>query len=1285
MSVHCWERLLLLFGLTLTQLAGTKLRQKQLDTDLERVSELLGAFSSPEDDLTTLLDLWRPGTCESSLANPDVMDWKTAQKGSKILWVHDQPGSGKSVRLAVHARHLKENGYPCSYYFFKYGDSTKRSPGSLLRSLAFQIAREVTSFRTCLIALNENGMKVEKMEARMIWEKLFVGILFRLDLRDPIYLLIDALDESDSINTIVMFISSITVSKTPIRVMLTSRKTPDITTAMDRISSKVSIHGMAATNNINDIRFYSEQEMEYMHGDAEFKQHVVDQIVERAEGNFLWVHLALKEILQCHSPEDVQEVLSEMPPGMEALYKRMEAAISRLSRPSDLTLAKMILSWATYSRVPLTADELVRALQPGTPSIIDLRYTISQVCGHFVAVDGNSRVTLVHQTAKEYLTKQALLPFSLNSQEVQEALFRKALGIFLEPHVRTKLIQKPMPPFYEYAATSWAYHLERSSAGSDGSLSLVVKFLQSPTVLLWIRLLAASHQLKTLITTSDALHSFVKRRKMMDATIPPSQHRFTDLETLEKWAVDLLKLVGKFGSHLLEDPDAIQTSIPQFCPKNSAIFRQFGKQANSSVKGISNDDWDDCLGRVSIRSGHQATQMICSTRHLAVLTSGGSIVLWGSVTFEEFRSVSHDEHIFTACFSENGDTLASYGYRTTKIWSVLTGKLIHQITNQLDSRPLAMTFAQHDSRLIVGLDTRRVAEVLLEEVPTEWTFSNSSFLQEETVPDSSHGIYLNAPTDMAFNSEATYVVVSYRGFPMALWGMIEQKQIKRCRRRPDHDHKAGQVWTGVYKVVWHPSNEEVLGIYTDGAVFKWNPFEDVHEELQTDLYAAPSNIQVSPNGVVFATSDAESAVKLYNYEHFSLIYQLSSEDIITSLCFSPDSRRFYDVRGSYCNIWEPNALFRLPDIDERGSAIDTEIQSVATSSHAAEAWAEISVPITALASQRHGSLFCYGNEDGLVCMNDITAFGPKKVGNSRGEMSIQFLGWADDGQNFAYSDNDIVTIKKLNPDTANQNLQCDTVLDLAMDLESGKIHQILLNHDITLVLVVETDSVMLWSSRTKELSKTLKNEGLQRWANHPTISSQILAFSPDAITAYSWESLETLSHWVINSPTRSLKITSAVPPEPERKTSTFSNLALEALELIEDVIISQGCFYALILISRLGSYHKRSRDLIILDISHLQDSESSLDPMNIPEVIASSIERPLAMLGNDHFVFINKSYWVCSWHLGSTLAPVKYFFLPRDWVSADVLDLCKVMEDGTFLCPRKGEVAVIRSSLGRQF
>jgi hypothetical protein len=55
-----------------------------------------------------------------------------------------------------------------------------------------------------------------------------------------------------------------------------------------------------------------------MHGGESLRQNVVDELAKRAEGNFLWVTLAVKEISQ---------VLKATPDGMDSLYQRMEATI----------------------------------------------------------------------------------------------------------------------------------------------------------------------------------------------------------------------------------------------------------------------------------------------------------------------------------------------------------------------------------------------------------------------------------------------------------------------------------------------------------------------------------------------------------------------------------------------------------------------------------------------------------------------------------------------------------------------------------------------------------------------------------------------------------------------------------------------------------------------------------------------------------------------------------------------------------------------------------------------
>ncbi len=41
----------------------------------------------------------------------------------------------------------------------------------------------------------------------------------------------------------------------------------------------------------------------------------------------------------------------------------------------------------------------------------------------------------------------------------------------------------------------------------------------------------------------------------------------------------------------------------------------------------------------------------------------------------------------------------------------------------------------------------------------------------------------------------------------------------------------------------------------------------------------------------------------------------------------------------------------------------------------------------------------------------------------------------------------------------------------------------------------------------------------------------------------------------------------------------------------------------------------------------------------------------------------------------------RQFFIPRDWASTESLKQCRMLEDGTFLCPTDGEVATIKNDL----
>jgi hypothetical protein len=115
--------------------------------------------------------------------------------------------------------------------------------------------------------------------------------------------------------------------------MLLSRRSPDLVSAFERLAASGPIQNLTIEDNEHDIRQYVEQEIDYMHAPPDLKAQVIRKLLERANGNFLWVNLALTEILQCLTLEDIEETLDGLPSGMEDLYHRMELSILSSTKP----------------------------------------------------------------------------------------------------------------------------------------------------------------------------------------------------------------------------------------------------------------------------------------------------------------------------------------------------------------------------------------------------------------------------------------------------------------------------------------------------------------------------------------------------------------------------------------------------------------------------------------------------------------------------------------------------------------------------------------------------------------------------------------------------------------------------------------------------------------------------------------------------------------------------------------------------------------------------------------
>lgn len=1286
---------------------GITERQSQSSDELKLLERLFINNKGLSDDLASLQQRWMPGTCTWILSESTFNIWLEDLSQSRIIWLTGPPASGKSVLSTYIVNHVRSLGHYCQYFLINFGDPVRRSPAGLLRSIGLQMAEEIPAFRREMAKFSREGVTLEKKDARFTWQKIFTSVLSAMILPKPLYWIIDALDELESPKVLLQLFQSLSTFRTPVHIFITSRRTESLSLSFQRLSVSVPVDTIERDYNADatsDIRTYVENELKYMRGTEDLKSEVTQSVLQRADGNFLWVRLVLEEIIGCHTQQAIMQTLEDIPAGMSALYQRMELSISNNSKKNDRVLAKTLLTWIVCAHRPMKLDEVSQALNPEFPEFLDLKRTIQDVCGQFVIIDRTSHVAMVHKTARDYLTQTPSLQFYIDEKKSHGVLFSKTISFLLRPDLRSKLNRnqqtvRSVEPFLLYAATSLTHHLRQADVSSEGIMDELVKFLKGPSVLTWVHSLALFGQLEVLVTTARALHWFSGLNRKLNIEKNPLLHRLQDLELFDLWATDLLKIVAKFGRHLLDDPTVIYKILPALCPRNSIMSRLFGGNDNTTiaVSGISHTAWNDCLARVSLLNGAKAWKINCAGRHVAVLSSVGSIVLWDAVSFELTCTLHHAERVTVMSFNSTCDRLVSYGFRTTKIWAIPSGRLIAEVANPADSKALAITFAGNDTTVLVASDDKVVRHLYINAVRSGWHNPEPSLLKENTPVE---GGFITSPSFMAFNADATQIAIAYRGYPLSVWAVNEPRLLGRCQRATSH--RAGQArpsvsWMAVDRISWNPVADQLVGLYKDGCVFKWNPSADENQEAHT----MADEIQVSPDGKIFLTSDSKGTVKIWNLAYFVVIYKLSSENLVMDLAFSPDCNRFYDLRGSSVNAWEPNCLLRLSDSGEAASDTASDYQTSSSMSHVSEAWIVSIDPITALSAAPGSQLYCVSHENGAVHLFDKTKGHLLVLSESAAFLTTDHLIWGGDGCHVAAADlGGNITVKHLNPQgnnsTGKAELEVQTLLAAKFKPTLGGVHQILLNGDSTKLLIISQDAGHVWSIEAGSIifSGMLDKGETRKWMNVQAQRDLLLGVGPRDLKIVRWEDLTELASlkyresW-FSSGGRSSFDADEITNTSLSQLSLSPNVGFEEGLYVKKAMVTQDGKYLLVQICKLVTWGRSTNCLVAFEVaflagSHHESSPTLLDCLDISNEVTSRVEVPLGILPEKTLVFLDKDLWMCTLKMDSTrrLSDVKrHYFISRDWASTESLEQCCLLQDGTFLCPKDGEVAVITSPL----
>ena len=183
--------------------------------------------------------------------------------------------------------------------------------------------------------------------------------------------------------------------------------------------------------------------------------------------SFLLAALHLRHLHDHTCRADIEDSLENLTGAPTNTYEHMLKRIRRQSE-SKVRLAMDVLMWASYSKRPLSLDELRQALavKSGMKSL-DARLlpspkTLVDVCAGLIIVEEESNtVRLIHYTLKEFLQSHLGQLGNPNIHMAQVCLNYLLFDDFkrdVESFYELERLKQNMP-FLSYAANHWGHHV----------------------------------------------------------------------------------------------------------------------------------------------------------------------------------------------------------------------------------------------------------------------------------------------------------------------------------------------------------------------------------------------------------------------------------------------------------------------------------------------------------------------------------------------------------------------------------------------------------------------------------------------------------------------------------------------------------------------------------------------------------------------------------------------------------------------------------------------------------
>lgn len=471
------------------------------------------------------------GTCRWILESSQYRSWLESSNHD-LLWISADPGCGKSVlaKSLVDEDLMTSTSAPVSvcYFFFKDNDEQNNLATALCAILHQLFGIQPDLLRHALPSWRRNSTKIQK-EVSELW-RILEAIIADTTFPDTVCVL-DALDEcrpTDRIQLIRKLESFFSQSRSMSRqnwfkFLITCRPYTEIQEgfrAVTQLCPHIHIRGEAENDQIHrEISLVVKIQVAELSKSLRLPSHIQKRLEEQLllmeHRTYLWLYLAMDDIRTVfrHSLQPEEESIQLIPNSVSAAYAKILRRVP-LDKVSDV---RTILQIIVAARRPLTIQEMAMALGIAkmsssqcsqSPSRVGLNLDgldekIRQLCGLFVFIN-NSRIYLIHQTAREFLTDIASrsddLDWSFKRSETDRLMVVICVKYLLltgtvddssQNNVDVHRLEQDANSegsdktdrhiFLDYAAKNWGLHFREGCVGSDDAIVPLAAKLCDPT------------------------------------------------------------------------------------------------------------------------------------------------------------------------------------------------------------------------------------------------------------------------------------------------------------------------------------------------------------------------------------------------------------------------------------------------------------------------------------------------------------------------------------------------------------------------------------------------------------------------------------------------------------------------------------------------------------------------------------------------------------------------------------------------------------------------------------